>query len=378
MEIQTDMAGKIEVFLGAENIISPLGWGIQETFSNAKNAKTGLKELQQPFPGVPGLFAAKFEDSCFSTGSPIQEFAGECCRGSLEELHLANQAEERWLFVLSTTKGDIVHLKNGDFTRANPRYLMQELQRELPFAGEGAVISCACISGLSALIYAADKIAAGQVDHALIVGADLVSEFTIQGFESFFALDGGPCKPFDRERKGLNLGEAAASLVLSRDKTIFKNDPLRYLGGATGNDANHISGPSRTGEGLFRVVQKALKLGGKHSGDVQFISAHGTGTSFNDEMEAKAFTRLGLQDVPLNSLKGYFGHTLGASGLVEIAMTMQSMRMGLLLGTLGCENPDPTTKLNVLTENLATEVGVALKTASGFGGCNAAVIIEKR
>ena len=372
------MVGKIEVFLGAENIISPLGWGIQETFSNAKNAKTGLKELQKPFQGVSTIFAARFEESCFSTDSPIQEFAGECCRGSLEELNLVDQADERWLFVLSTTKGDIDHLKNGDVVRANPAYLMQQLQRELPFASKGEVVSCACISGLSALIYAADKIASGQADHALIVGADLVSEFTTQGFESFFALDSGQCRPFDRERKGLNLGEAAASLVLSRDKTIFKRDPLRYLGGATGNDANHISGPSRTGEGLFRVVQKALKFGAKHSADVQFISAHGTGTLFNDEMEAKAFARLGLQDVPLNSLKGYFGHTLGASGLVEIAMTMQSMRMGLLLGTLGCENVDTTTKLNVLTENTAAEVGLALKTASGFGGCNAAVIIEKR
>ncbi len=372
------MVGKITVFLGAENIISPLGWGIQETFSNAKNAKTGLKELKQPFPGVSGLFAAKFEDSSFSTDSPILEFASECCQGSLEELNLGVRADERWLFVLSTTKGDINPLKEGDFVRANPRYLMEELQRELPFASKGEVVSCACISGLSALIYAADKIAAGQADHALIVGADLVSEFTTQGFESFFALDSGPCRPFDRDRNGLNLGEAAASIVLSRDKTIFKTDPLRYLGGATGNDANHISGPSRTGEGLFRVVQKALTFGGKLSEDVQFISAHGTGTSFNDEMEAKAFTRLGLEDVPLNSLKGYFGHTLGASGLVETAMTVQSMRMDLLLGTLGCENPDTTTKLNVLTENLAAEVKVALKTASGFGGCNAAVIIEKR
>src|SRR5690606_27899277 len=110
----------------------------------------------------------------------------------------------------STTKGDINQLKSGNTDRSNPYYLMQQLQKELPFSSEGKVISCACISGLSALIYAADKIAADQVDHALIVGADALTEFTSQGFESFFALDSEQCKPFDKNRQGLNLGEGAA------------------------------------------------------------------------------------------------------------------------------------------------------------------------
>ncbi|PZX48708.1 beta-ketoacyl-[acyl-carrier-protein] synthase family protein [Algoriphagus chordae] len=372
------MAGKISVFLGAENIISPLGWGVQETFSNAMNGKTGLRELEQPFPGIKNLFAAKFDDTSFSTDSPIEEFAGESCRGSIEDLQFEHQLDERWLFMFSTTKGDIDYLKEGELARANPHHLMQQLQKELPFESQGKVISCACISGLAALIYAADKIAADQVDHALVLGADSLSEFTSLGFESFFALDSEQCKPFDKQRKGLNLGEAAASLVLSKDPTIFKTTPLQYLGGATSNDANHISGPSRTGEGLCRAVSKALKYSGKSADQIQFVSAHGTATLFNDEMEAKAFTRHGLQNIPLNSLKGYFGHTLGASSLVEVAMTMQSMRQNVLLKTKGCEAPGTETALNVLTENLETEIGLALKTASGFGGCNAAILIEKQ
>ncbi|WP_339864429.1 beta-ketoacyl synthase N-terminal-like domain-containing protein [uncultured Algoriphagus sp.] len=372
------MAGEINVFLGGENVISPLGWGIQETFSNAKNGKTGLKQLEEPFPGISNLFAAKFDDSSFSTDSPIEEFAAESCRGSLEELHFEHQLDERWLFVFSTTKGDINHLKSGDSYRSNPHYLMQQLQKELPFESQGKVISCACISGLAALIYAADKIAADQVDHALIVGADVLSEFTSQGFESFFALDSELCKPFDKDRKGLNLGEAAASLVLSKDQTIFKTSPLRFLGGATSNDANHISGPSRTGEGLYRAIQNALNYSSKTPDQIQFVSSHGTGTLFNDEMEAKAFARHGLLNTPLNSMKGYFGHTLGASSLVEVAMTMQSMRENLLLKTMGCTASGTETLLNVLTENLETEVDLVLKTASGFGGCNAAVLIENQ
>ncbi|WP_192348200.1 beta-ketoacyl synthase [Algoriphagus sp. Y33] len=372
------MAGKITVFVGGENVISPLGWGVQEAFSNAKNGRTGLKELEQPFQGISKLNAAKFDDSSFSTDSAIAEFAGESCYGSLGELHFAHQLEERWLFVLSTTKGDIVHLKNGDMERANPYYLMQQLQKELPFPSEGKVISCACISGLSALIYAADKIAADQVDHALVVGADLLSEFTTLGFESFFALDTAQCKPFDKHRNGLNLGEAAASVVLSKDKSLFKSEPFRYQGGATSNDANHISGPSRTGEGLYRAVSRALKNSDLSADQIQFVSAHGTGTLYNDEMEAKAFNRLGLGKTPLNGLKGYFGHTLGASSLIELAMTMQSMRVGLLLKTFGCLDTGTETELNVLKENLEIDVKLALKTASGFGGCNAAVLIEKQ
>ncbi|MEB2777810.1 beta-ketoacyl synthase N-terminal-like domain-containing protein [Algoriphagus sp. D3-2-R+10] len=372
------MAGNLKVFLGAENVISPLGWGIQEAFSNAQNGRTGLREVEKPFPGISKLFAAKFDDSSFSTDSPIVEFAGESCQGSLEGLHITHQLEERWLFVLSTTKGDITHLKNGDVERSNPYWLMQQLQKELPFSCEGKVVSCACISGLSALIYAADKIATDQVDHALVVGADLLSEFTALGFESFFAVDAAQCKPFDQHRNGLNLGEAAASVVLSKDKSLFKSAPFQYLGGATSNDANHISGPSRTGEGLYRAVSKALNYSSKPANQVQFISAHGTGTLFNDEMEAKAFSRLGLEKTPLNSLKGYFGHTLGASSLIELAMTMRSMRVGLLLKTFGCVNAGAETELNVLKENLEIDVKLALKTASGFGGCNAAILIEKQ
>ncbi|MCE7056465.1 hypothetical protein LZF95_17405 [Algoriphagus sp. AGSA1] len=371
------MAGKVEVFLGGENIISPLGWGIEETFTNAKLGKTGLQALDQPFPGVSELFAAKFEMSCFSTDSPISELAEECWRGSWEELYLTNQLEERWLFVLSTTKGDVAQLKSGDLSRANPHTLMKNIQIGLPFSSEGVVISCACISGISAVIYAADKISAGQVDHALVLGVDVLSEFTTKGFESFFALDSGQCKPFDKNRKGLNLGEAAASLVLSRDRDIFKTRPVKYLSGATSNDANHISGPSRTGEGLYRAVEKALKFSAKQRKDVGFISAHGTGTLFNDAMEAEAFARSGMENAFINSFKGYFGHTLGASGLVEIAMTLQSLGQNLLVKTLGCENPEEKTGLNILMENTEMEVRVAMKTASGFGGCNAAVLIEK-
>lgn len=369
------MAGKIEVFLGAEQIIAPLGRGIEETFSNAINGKTGLRKLQEPFSGVTDFFAAKFDDS--STSFQIEDFAEECCQRSLRDLDFTYQREERWLFVLSTTKGDINHLKHGDTARANPFYLMEQLQKRLPFSSEGKVISCACISGLSAFIYAADKIAAGQYDHALIVGADAFSEFTSLGFDSFFALDDEQCKPFDKSRKGLNLGEGAASIVLSKNPELFKGAAIRYLGGATSNDANHISGPSRTGEGLYRAVSKTLRYSGKSASHIDFVSAHGTGTLFNDEMEAIAFSRLGLQDVPLNSLKGYFGHTLGASSLIELAMTMQSMRTGLLLKTYGCGKAGTEAELNVLLENRKEDVKVALKTASGFGGCNAAILIEK-
>lgn len=371
------MDGKIAVFLGAAQVVSPLGTTLGENFDQAVAGYDGLNWLERPFSQVDRLYAGKITTPHAPGSRLIHAVARQSIAGSLAAVVPEASAGSRWLFVLCTTKGDIDYLKAGDFARANPVNLMKELQAALPFTSTGTVVSCACISGIAGVSYAADRISAGHFDHALVLGIDLLSEFTTLGFASFFALEDGPCKPFDRNRKGLNLGEGAGSLVLSRNQELFSKTPFRYLGGATSNDANHISGPSRTGEGLVRAIIRTLRQAEREVGDIGFISAHGTGTPFNDDMESLAFSRMGLQHVPLNSLKGFFGHTLGASGLVELAMTMESMERGVFLKTKGCAEPGTVSEVHVLTENLVADIAVALKTASGFGGCNAAVLIEK-
>ena len=181
-----------------------------------------------------------------------------------------------------------------------------------------------------------------------------------------------PCKPFDAERDGISLGEAAATVILSADQMP---GALVLAGGSVSNDANHISGPSRTGEELWLAISRALSQAQIRSSDIDFISAHGTATRYNDEMEAKAIHLAGLENVPVNSLKGYYGHTLGAAGILESIVTMQSMKENILIPTLGFSKPGTEKPVNVVNKFERATLRKCLKTASGFGGCNAAVVI---
>jgi 3-oxoacyl-[acyl-carrier-protein] synthase-1 len=214
-----------------------------------------------------------------------------------------------------------------------------------------------------------------RYDTAVVAGADIISRFVLSGFGSFQAISAGPCRPFDQSRDGINLGEGAGAVILSCNEKYRGNILLR--GGAVGNDANHISGPSRTGEELCQVINKSLTDAGCRAEDIDFISAHGTATVYNDEMEALAITRANLQSVPVNSLKGYYGHTLGAAGLIESIVTLQSMREDLVLPSLGFKENGVTTPLNICSSLLHIPLNSCLKTASGFGGCNAAVVMSK-
>src|SRR5690606_14514693 len=182
------------------------------------------------------------------------------------------------------------------------------------------VIANACASGVLAVSVAKNMFECGLYEDAYVLAGDEVSEFGISGFTSFQAMSSEPCKPYDENRDGITIGEAAAAVYI----TSSPSDGLYFevLGESAVNDANHISGPSRTGEGLFRSIINALKEAQVSAGQVDYLSAHGTATIYNDEMESIALTRAGLQHTPVNSLKGFYGHCLGASGLLEIIIAM--------------------------------------------------------
>jgi 3-oxoacyl-[acyl-carrier-protein] synthase-1 len=374
MEKQSGLEGRVEVYIGAEEIISPLGDSAQENFKNALLGKTGLKKVSHFFGENKPAFVGKLDS--YAGSDRFFDLSKNTVQKSLKNI-ASSAHDDRWLLLLSTTKGDIDKLENHDLEKLNTNRIATQLKNEFEMIDEVEVISVACISGLAAVIHAADSLRLEKYDHILVLGIDLLTEFTSKGFESFFALDENQCRPFDNERKGLNLGEAAASVVLSRDAAIFNSTPVEYVSGATSNDANHISGPSRNGEGLYRAVQRAIDFAEIEPQWIDYISAHGTGTRYNDDMESVAFTRAILNEKPVNSLKGYFGHTLGASSLIEIVMGIQSMKNNTLLPTFGCESPGTSEKINVLTQPIKTNVDFMLKTASGFGGCNAAGIFKK-
>jgi len=185
-----------------------------------------------------------------------------------------------------------------------------------------------------------------------------------------------PCKPYCKKRTGINIGEVAASVLVTSNSELLNEESVVILGEGSCNDANHISGPSRTGEGLYRSISSALKQAEILSESIDYISAHGTATNYNDEMEAIAFNRHDLGDTPVNSLKGYFGHTLGASGLLETIVGMHSLKNNTLYTSLGFEEMGVSQPINVIEQTTTKELNTFLKTASGFGGCNTAILFQ--
>jgi 3-oxoacyl-[acyl-carrier-protein] synthase-1 len=216
----------------------------------------------------------------------------------------------------------------------------------------------------------------GKYKHVVVTGGDVLSKFIVSGFLSFKALSTNRCKPFDAFRDGLTLGEGAATIILGiADENSLTANSIVIKAGATSNDANHISGPSRTGEGLYRAIMHTLK--GIDISNLAFINAHGTATLYNDEMEAIAISRSGLEHIPVNSLKGYIGHTLGAAGLIETVVCSHSLINSQLIKTLGFSTLGVSKNIQVIAETNGFKAMECLKTASGFGGCNAVVLIKK-
>lgn len=372
MEERPSLERRELTYIGAENIICPLGTSAQATFENALNGKTSIRPVDG-YDTVDGkAHVSKFPEGMRPS---MEDLASNCFEASLRRVNLDLLAQEKVLFILSTTKGEVNRLFNS-IDEARLPNLLDKVAEKLNFKGDSYIVSNACISGLLAVINASDLIEQGVYDHAIVCGADLVSQFTLSGFASLYAMDGKPCAPFDADRAGINLGEGAASLILSGDPAIFKEKPFQILGGACANDANHISGPSRTGEGLYRSIQRSLKAAHKVAEEIDQISAHGTATRYNDDMESIAFNRCGLSNVPLQSYKGYFGHTLGAAGVMELSLLFTSTRNGSMLPCAGHQTAGTTEAINVITQTLKAKSQTLLKTSSGFGGCNAAAIFS--
>lgn len=380
------------VFTIGDHIINALGEGTQVVFSTMLSGETGVLFHHRPELFIEPFWGALVPDTLLEQSFSTCHFPEAHTRFEKMCLLSAQRAIDQsgidpsskdTLFVLSTTKGNI-DLLAKDLKEQYPpeRQLIWHTAQRIAAAFNNPhrplIISNACISGVVAIIAAHDYLKRGHYKNAVVIGADIATEFVISGFQSFKSLGNGPCKPFDLNRDGLNLGEGAATLVLTTDETLgMQAGSIEVLGGATANDANHISGPSRTGEGLFLAVQRALHNSGVTPEEVGYISAHGTATPFNDEMESKAFAWAGLSHPYLNSMKAYFGHTLGAAGIMESVIAIQGMKKNVLLKTLGFQEYGVPEKVNVLDQNVEVPVNVCLKTASGFGGCNGAVLFRK-
>lgn len=375
------------VYCSANNIVSPLGFNSEANTILVAQEKSGIA-----LHSDTNLSASPFHASIIENKTLTEAFqkinTTNLVYTKLEKMMILSLQDtiakasfsitEKTAFIISTTKGniDVLHPKNNTFSpnRAYLSALGNVLTSFFNFKNEPIIVSNACVSGILAVAVAKRFIQSKYYDNAFIVSGDIVSEFTISGFTSFQAISDIPCKPFSKNRKGITIGEAAASIAITAEKTA---NAIQIIGDGSCNDANHISGPSRTGEGLYRSIQSAIKEAGITTENIDYISAHGTATMFNDEMEAIAFSRANLHNIPTNSLKGYYGHTLGAAGLLEAIIGMHSMKNNTLYTSLGIDELGVSKPINIIQKTAPKTIQTFLKTASGFGGCNTAVLFKK-
>lgn len=373
------------VFITENNIISPLGFTSETNILQIAQEKSGITLHDNM--GFSPYYASIIDDEIFNDS--FNKIGDIDAYTKLEKMMILSlqdtisQADfsitDRTALLIATTKGNIDALDTNTtkFTpeRAYLPVLGEKIKTFFNFKNEPIIISNACVSGILSIAIAKRLIQNNYYDNAFIVGGDIVSKFTLSGFQSLQAISEKPCKPFSKHRNGITIGEAAASVAISNKKP--KTESIQVIGDGSCNDANHISGPSRDGEGLYRSIVSALNEAKITPETIDYISAHGTATLFNDEMEAIAFNRVKLESVPLNSLKGYYGHTLGASGLLEAIVGIHSMKNNTLYTSLGIDELGVSVPLNIIQKKKKTEINTFLKTASGFGGCNTAVLFKK-
>jgi len=375
------------VYISSNNILSPLGFNTFENISQISIEKSGIK-LQSIIGKTPS-YAALIDDDYLNQVFNTEAISNVNDFSKLEKMMILSLVDtiskasfpitDRTLLIIATTKGNINILNSKKNHISESRVYLSELGKQIKkffgFKNEPIILSNACVSGLLAIVVAKRLIQNEFYDNAFIVGGDIVSEFTMSGFQSFKAISDQPCKPFSKYRRGITLGEAAASLAITSTNNLDKN--VQIVGDGSINDSNHISAPCRNGEGLYRSIQSAFKESKTLPENLDYISAHATGTLYNDEMEAIAFNRARLENVPVNGLKGYFGHTLGASGILETIIGLSSMNSNRLYTSLGTDELGVSVPLNIIRNNQKKDIKIMLKTASGFGGCNTAVVFKK-
>lgn len=358
-------------YIIADNIISPLGETSEDNYLSVKSGRSGIRAYEPGTCNIPEGFNASllFEDFETLALKSAQKAIGNA------QLELKGK---RTAFILSSTKGNI----EENISLADSA---QRIASQLGIDTKPIVVCNACISGLSALILGNRLIDSGLYDAAIVCGCDTPRQFILSGFQSLKALSPEPCRPFDMERMGLNLGEAAATLILS--KNPIKRNSWRMGDGFIRNDAFHISTPSKTADGLYLSLQRTLESYTKEissaceqidlKAHLAFINAHGTATLFNDQMESVAIGRAGLSDLPANAYKSFWGHTMGAAGILETIISMKAIDDDTILGTRGFSELGVSGKMNICAENRPTDKKGFIKMLSGFGGCNATIWAAK-
>jgi len=382
-------------------VVSPLGQGIEAYWSGLIGAVSGITPITR-FPT---------HDMRVSRGGEIKQLVGTvpaahrlpACRASQFLIHAAYEAlcmaqlsdrpvpAQRLAVVVGSALGGIGEAERFLEEPQNLHALAgapydgptRQLARWLGATGPVITLSTACASGATSVGLGADLLRAGAATAVVAGGVDILCRFVMHGFNRLRSLTRDEVRPFDRRRSGLLLGEGAGLVVLEYATTARQRgvEPLGFLRGyASCADGSHITAPDPHGRGLEQSVRLAMRSAGIGSDAVDFISAHGTGTPANDRVETQVFKRvLGPRayTIPVNSLKAHMGHTMGAAAILETIMCLLAWRHGQVPPTLNYGEPDPECDLDyVAGQARAYRPRLSLKTAAGFAGCNACLVLE--
>jgi 3-oxoacyl-[acyl-carrier-protein] synthase-1 len=378
-------------------IASCVGFGLSETLSALRSGRSGLQPCHFETVTLP-TWTGEIE-ALDKIRLPPELAAFECRDNNLAEMALCQDgftdavraAVERYgadrigLFVGTSTSG-ILHSELAFRERdpALPAWFHYEqthntgslaayLRRRLGVAGPSFVVSCACASSAKAFGNAARMIAAGLCDAAIVGGADSLCLTTLYGFHSLNLNAPGPCRPFDADRDGISIGEAAGFVLLEKGQT----GGVQLLGIGESNDAYHMSSPHPEGLGARLAMERALGSAGLRTGDIDYINLHGTATRAGDSAEDAAVFGLFGDTAPRGSTKGHTGHTLGSAGIVEAIISALAIQNDLLPGSPHTETIDPSFRGRYQRGSEAARIDRVLSNSFGFGGSNCSLILGR-
>ena len=365
------------------DIVTGYGWGLTRCWQGLLEGNTAIKPIKRfkteafqcrNAATIGGINPNPDESLVMQMLSPLFRQTG------------VTIPEDAFL-ILAVTNGEIDFLERSilygdrDVSASRLDLLLGKVKKLIGLNGGGTILSSACVSSSAAIALGASMIRSGERDCVLIVACDSVTEFVFAGFSVLMALDKDKAKPFDKNRNGLSLGEAAGFvLLMSRQRAEKEVRPIigEVAGWGLTSDANHMTGPSRDGNGLAMAINKALKSANIDSKSIGSICAHGTGTVYNDSMEMKAFkTVFGKSPVPTYSIKGGTGHTLASAGLVETLISLKSLEQSIIPPTVNLSVVDEEAKGWVFSKMCRMEKQISLSTNSGFGGVNTALLLRR-
>jgi 3-oxoacyl-[acyl-carrier-protein] synthase II len=387
-------------------VLSPYGIGMDRLQAGVLSGKCCLEPTRDVYPGFEGSTAQVRdlwipEEGASSRYSRSDRLAMVAARDAVAGVDSGSVAlHESGVLMASTVaglseidpeisedpaawyrRGGLSHNGLARAATCPPAHVADSVGEDLKVYGPRCAVSAACASGAMAIALAANLLLDGAAPMMLAGGSDALCPFTLSGFNSLQALDPEPCRPFDRNRKGLNLGEGAAVFVLETLEAAIARgaNVLAVLRGwAMTNDAFHSTAPHAQGNGLADCMRLCMEMAEVSGEEIGYVNAHGTGTPLNDVAESNAYEaafRGRSRPIPVSSTKSYFGHCLGAAGALEAAITIAAVRSGALLPTLRLTDPIESSSVNWLRgEVLREKLPLAMSVSAGFGGSNTALI----